>query len=126
MPAMTRPVVWLVDDTESVRKSLTAVLETADMQVRGYSSADAFFKEFTPAANALLVVDHFMPDMNGLELLLELQRKKITVPSIVITGNADTGLEDKVKKAGALMMLHKPVDGDELITLIEKIMAKKS
>jgi FixJ family two-component response regulator len=120
-----RLVVWIVDDAVSVRKSLGAVLETADIIVRDYGSANEFLADFAPAASACLVVDHHMPDMTGLELLLHLRKQGITVPVIVITGKGDAALKARAIAAGAVTMLHKPVDGEELIALIESVMPSR-
>lgn len=118
-----RVVVWIVDDAASVRKSIGAVLETANIQVRDYGSAAEFLADFNPDSPSCLIVDHHMPDMTGLELLLHLRKQGVTVPVIVITGQGDPVLKQKALQAGALTMLHKPVDGDELITLIEGAVA---
>ena len=121
-----RLVVWIVDDAVSVRKSIGAVLETADIAVRDYGSAGEFLADFAPVEPSCLIVDHHMPDMTGLELLLHLRKEGITVPVIVITGGGDAVLKEKAVQAGAVTMLHKPVDGDELITLIESVIADRA
>jgi len=116
-----KAVVWIVDDAESVRKSLAAVLETAAMVVREFPSARAFLSEFDPEEVGCLVVDHHMPDMTGLELLQHLKALGAVPPAIVITGDGDGALKQRVLEAGALAMLNKPVDGDELIVMLEKL-----
>jgi two-component system response regulator FixJ len=116
-----RLVVWIVDDAESVRKSVAVVLETDGIVVRDYGSAREFLAEFEPVASGCLVVDHHMPDMTGLELLLDLRKRGITIPVIVITGDGDALLKEKAIKAGALTMLHKPVNGRELAALIKSV-----
>lgn len=118
-----RLVVWIVDDAVSVRKSIGAVLETADILVRDYGSAGEFLADFAPTQPSCVIVDHHMPDMTGLELLIQLRKQGVTVPVIVITGQGDPLLKQKALQAGALTMLHKPVDGDELIALIEGAVA---
>lgn len=119
----TRFVVWIVDDSVPVRKSIAAVLDTADLVVRDYGSAKEFLADFVPTDIGCLVADHHMPDMTGLELLLHLRRAGITVPFILITGMGNPVLQQKALKAGAVTMLHKPMDADELITLIESMIA---
>jgi len=116
-----RTVVWVVDDVESVRKSIAAVLETANMAVCDYASAADFLAEFKPGAVGCLIVDHHMPDMTGLELLRHLQAQSGAPPTIVISGHADERLRAHVMSAGAVTMLNKPVDADELIELIERV-----
>jgi FixJ family two-component response regulator len=116
-------VVWLVDDVASVRKSIRAVLETADFTVRDFASAKEFLADFRPGSPGCLVVDQHMPDMSGIELLQHLSERGITPPAIVITGQGDSALRAKAMHAGAIAMLDKPVDGVELIELIEATLA---
>lgn len=121
-----RLLVWIVDDAESVRKSIGAVLETDDIAVRDYGSAREFLADFAPVVPGCLVVDHHMPDMTGLELLQHLRKQNIIIPVIIITGDGDDLLKEKAVKAGALTMLHKPVNGNELSALIRSIMPNKA
>jgi two-component system CheB/CheR fusion protein len=107
---------------ESVRKSIAAVLETANMAVCDYASASEFLADFKPGAIGCLIVDHHMPGMTGLELLQHLQAHTTAPPTIVITGHGDDGLRGRLLAAGAVTMLDKPVDADELIHLIERVM----
>jgi two-component system response regulator FixJ len=118
-------VVWIVDDAESVRKSIAAVLETADIAVRDYGSAAEFLADFRTNMTGCLVVDHHMPDMTGLDLLIHLREQNIDMPVIVVTGQGDAVLKQRVEAAGAVTMLHKPVNGNELGALIKKVMPKK-
>jgi FixJ family two-component response regulator len=120
-----RPVVWVVDDVESVRKSLAAVLETATMAVRDFASADDFLAAFRPGAAACLILDHHMPDMTGLELLQQLHAGTGALPTIVVSGHGDDKLREHVMSAGAVS-INKPVDVDELIGLIERVTLKES
>jgi FixJ family two-component response regulator len=119
-------VVWIVDDIESVRKSIAAVLETANMAVCDYASAADFLTEFKPGAIGCLVVDYQMPGMTGLELLQHLKANSGVPPTIVITGHGNDALKQRLVAAGATTMLDKPVDADELIQLIEKVMLNRA
>lgn len=126
MDTAPRLVVWIVDDATAVRKSIGAVLETANIHVKDFGSAGEFLANFSPVEPSCLIVDHHMPDMTGLELLLHLRKEGIGVPVIVITGKGDDVLKGKALQAGAMTMLHKPVDAEELITLIESLIADKA
>jgi two-component system CheB/CheR fusion protein len=117
-----RTVVWVVDDVESVRKSIAAVLETANMAVCDYASAGEFLAAFKPGAVGCLIVDHHMQGMTGLELLQHLKDTSGVPPTFVITGQGNAGLNERLLAAGAIKVLNKPVDGDEIITLIEHVM----
>lgn len=114
--------ICVVDDVESVREALAAVLEAAELPVQVYASAADFLKSAKHPIGCL-VVDQHMPDMTGLELLQQLKSLGNAPPSIVITGQGDPFLRNKVIEAGAITMMHKPVDGDELVTLIERVIA---
>lgn len=115
-----RILVWIVDDVESVRKSIAAALETADVMVHDYPSAADFLADFKPGTAGCLVVDHNMPGMTGLELLQELRRRQGPPPTIVISAHGNQALRDKVMAAGAVAMLDKPVDADELLAVVER------
>jgi len=118
MTVKRRTAVWLVDDTESVRKSLVALLETADMTVWDFSSPKSFLDNFEPGAADFLIVDHHMPDMTGLELLQHLGAREELPLAVLVTAHGDEVLRKQALEAGAIAMLDKPVDGDDLIALI--------
>jgi len=124
--AANRTLVWLVDDVESVRKSIAAVLETANMRVRDYSSAREFLIDFKPGAEGCLIVDHQMPGMTGLELLTHLNAERRAPPTIVISAHGDKALRNRIMAAGAIAMLDKPVDADELIAVVERALVDAS
>ncbi len=93
--------------------------------MRDYGSAAEFLADFSPDITGCLVVDHHMPDMTGLELLILLRNQGIDIPVIVVTGQGDSVLKKKVEDAGAVTMLHKPVNGNELGALIRSVMPNK-
>ena len=116
-------VVWLVDDVASVRKSIRAVLESTDFTVRDFATAKEFLADFQAGSRGCLVVDQHMPFMSGIELLQHLTNCRIAPPAIVITGQGSSALRAKAMQAGAVAVLDKPVDGVELIELIEATLA---
>jgi FixJ family two-component response regulator len=60
-----------------------------------------------------------MPGMNGLELIAALRGAGDTMPAIVMTGRGDSVLREQALKAGAIALLDKPVNGDELRAIID-------
>lgn len=121
-----RTQVWVVDDVESVRKSIAAVLETADMSVCDYPSAAQFLASFRPGTAGCLIVDQQMPGMTGLELLKRLNAEPGAPPTIVISAHGNQGLRDRVMAAGAVALLDKPVDASELIAVVERVLVDLS
>jgi two-component system response regulator FixJ len=118
------PNVIIIDDHDSVRDSLRALLESAGLTVKDYATAAAFLADGPPESGACLIVDIRMPGMGGLELQEELTRRKLHLPLIVITGHADVALAVKAMKAGALDFLEKPFDDDELLASVGRGLAE--
>jgi two-component system response regulator FixJ len=61
-----------------------------------------------------------MPDMNGLDLLEEVIRRKIILPVIVITGHGDIALAVRAMKAGAIDFVEKPFDPEALLASVQR------
>lgn len=114
---MERQRVIIVDDDEAVRDSMRTMLEAEGFTVRCYATADRVLEEPIPT-HACLVTDVRMPGMSGLELQEELNRRKLNLPVIVMTGHADVPLAVKAMKAGAVEFIEKPVMGEILVTAI--------
>jgi len=125
VPDSPQTTIWLVDDNESVRDSTGAFLEAMGMAVEAHPSALEFLEKFTPEVHGCVIADYDMPGMTGLQLLETLRRRGDRVPVIIITGRGDAALEQRVQAAGGVKMLYKPVDGLELVTLIEQALAAR-
>ena len=104
------PIVYVIDDDDSVRHSLEFLLDVAGIRVRSFPSADAFLKASPPLAGACIVTDVRMPGMGGIELIEELKKRGATAPVIVITGHADVPLAIQAMKAGVADFIEKPFD----------------
>src|ERR1043165_3206971 len=107
--------VYVVDDDEAVRDSLGALLEVSGFRVKTFGSAASFLASDLAEEQACLVPDIRMPDMDGLELQLELKRRGSRLPVIVITGHGDVPLAVRAMKAGAIEFLEKPYDDRMLL-----------
>ena len=118
--------VHVVDDEEPVRRSLAFLLATAGFTVRLHESATAFLAVAPSIRDACLVTDLRMPDMNGVELLRQLQARKQRLPAIVITGHGDVPLAVEAMKAGALDFIEKPFDDEVLIGAIKTALARRA
>jgi FixJ family two-component response regulator len=112
-------MVAIVDDEESVRKALQRLLGAAGLNVNSYASAEDFLKSEQLDATGCLVADIRMPGMSGLDLLAELNRKHIPIPTILITAHGDENLRMQAMRAGAVKFLPKPVDGATLVASVQ-------
>jgi two-component system, LuxR family, response regulator FixJ len=118
MPEIEGRGVYLIDDDEAARESLSFLLRTAGLDVRTYDSAVAFLREMPDLKSACVITDVRMPDMSGIDLLRHLRELKIDVPVIVITGHADVPLAVEAMKVGAAEFLEKPFDDDAMLACI--------
>jgi two-component system response regulator FixJ len=116
------PVIVL-DDQKSIRDSLRALLESADLRVLDYATATAFLAAGPPEPGACLLLDIRMPGMTGLELQEELVRRNTALPLIIMTGHADVALAVKAMKAGAMDFLEKPFDDEWLLAGVRRALA---
>ena len=120
------PIVYIIDDDESVRHSLEFLLDVAGIRVRSFSSADAFLKSSPPLAGACVVTDVRMPGMSGVELAEELRSRAASIPVIVVTGHADVPLAIRAMKAGVADFIEKPFDDEVMLTAIHNALARHS
>ncbi len=114
----SEPVVHLIDDDEGVRQAVSFLLATAGFAVRVYESALAFLDALPTVQSGCIITDIRMPGMDGLELQRQLKTRKVALPIIVITGNADVPLAVEAMKAGAVDLIEKPFSDDALLSAI--------
>lgn len=118
------PVVFVVDDDESVRSSLRFLLKTAALESHAFASAAEFLKSYDPAQPGCLVLDVRMPGMSGLELQQDLNLRGAIIPVIFITGHGDIPMAVEAMQQGAHDFLQKPFRDDDLIERIQRALAK--
>ena len=103
-----RSLVSIVDDDESVRESLPDLLKEFGFASETFSSAEEFLASDGIARTQCLILDVAMPGMRGPELQGELNRRKIKIPIIFITGHRDETLGPRLIEQGAIACLIKP------------------
>ena len=124
--ASPAPMVYVVDDDPGMRKSLGRVMESADLAVRLYESADQFLGEYSDATPGLLVLDLQMPGMHGIELLRTLRQRGIHMPVVIVTGTGTVPIAVESMKLGVVDFLEKPVDHRTLLNKVEQALARES
>ena len=105
---MSEAVVHVVDDDESARESLAFLLEAADFEVVSHASAQALLDALPLDGAGCVITDMRMPDMNGLELVRELNARGSRAPIIMITGHGDIPLAVEAMRAGVADFIEKP------------------
>ena len=105
---VTRPLVSVVDDDESVRESLPDLLRALGFAAQAFSSAEEFLASDCVEQTSCLILDIGMPGMTGPDLQRELQRRRQEIPIVFITGRQDETLRPRVLEQGAVECLFKP------------------
>ena len=118
---MTAPtVVHVIDDDDALRDSIQMFLANEGLEVRTYPSADDFLAVLDTAPGGCVVTDVRMPGMSGMDLLAEIARLGVALPVIVVTGHADVPLAVRAMKKGAVDLLEKPFQGEDLIDAVRR------
>jgi FixJ family two-component response regulator len=102
------PIVFIVDDDLSVRRSTERLIQSAGLKVQTFTSAQEFLRSARFDGPACLVLDVRMPGLSGMDLQRELTQTGIHIPIIFITGHGDIPMSVRAMKAGAVEFLTKP------------------
>src|SRR5437016_4089369 len=113
------PIVFVVDDDLSVRRSTERLLRAAGLKVQTFTSAREFLKNPRPEGPACLVLDVRMPGLSGIELQRELPQSGIQIPVIFITAHGDIPMSVQAMKAGAVEFLTKPFRDQDLMDAVQ-------
>lgn len=115
---MTRKVVAVVDDDESVRESLPDLLKSFGFDARSLASAEDFLADGAIDRTDCLILDVAMPGMSGPELQGELLRLGHAIPIIFITAHSDNAALRKAMERGAFAYLTKPFNEPDLLAAV--------
>jgi FixJ family two-component response regulator len=118
------PKVFLVDDDAAALKSLRWLLESAQLQVEDYCSAEEFLEVYDPEVPGCLVIDYRMPGMNGLELQETLLKRGCRHPIIFVTGYGDVPTCSRAYQQGAFDFVEKPVNHEALVGLVHRALGE--
>jgi len=118
------PVIFVVDDDPSVRKSLTRVMTSAGYTVEAFQSARDFLAREPLAGPCCVVLDVRMPGLTGLDLQETLATSGHRMPIVFITGHGDISMSVKAMKGGAVDFITKPFDVENLLEAVHRAVAK--
>lgn len=121
---MAAPVVFIIDDQESIRHALGEMLDVFGYRVETYETADSFLSRCDSSRAGCVVADVRMPGMSGIELVEELTRRRSALPVVLISGHADVPMAVAAIKAGAEDFIEKPVDDVQLVAAINRGLAR--
>lgn len=115
-----KPIVFVVDDDISVRESLELLLRCQGWETETFASAEEFLIRPRPVVPSCLVLDVFLPDLNGLDLQKRLATERTDMPILFITGHGDVPTTVQAMKAGAVEFLMKPFEQNVLLDAIRE------
>jgi len=113
------PVISVVDDDGSLRRSLKNFLRSVGFRVETFASAEEFLTSAQRETTGCLVLDLRMTGMSGFDLLRHLAAAKVRVPAVVLTAHGDEEIRQRCLGAGAVAFLDKPFRGDALLDAVQ-------
>jgi DNA-binding NtrC family response regulator len=120
------PLVCVVDDDVLVRESVEGLFREEGFHVDMFESAEGFLGRTRREAPDCLVVDLMLPGMSGLDLHQELARAGMDTPTILLTGHGDIPTSVRAMKAGAVDVITKPYDADDLLAAVRRAVSRRS
>lgn len=112
-------VVHVVDDDDSVRRSVGFMLKTSGYLVHSYRSGPELLKDARSLDPGCILLDIRMPEIDGMEVHQALQERGVSLPVIIMTGHGDIPLSVKAMKAGAIDFIEKPFEKAVLLDALE-------
>jgi FixJ family two-component response regulator len=118
------PIVFIVDDDDSLRTAMGELLGAAGYRTRGYETTGDFLLNPPGDEPGCVLLDVHLPGPSGLDLQAGLKRHGIILPVIFLTGYADVPTSVRAMKAGAVDFLEKPVTRENLLEAIRRALAE--
>lgn len=125
-PSPDRPssvTIHVIDDDHGIREALRRLLYRAGYDVKTHASGAVFLENYDGAPGCV-ILDLAMPQMRGEVLLEEITRRRLNLIALVLTGYATIESAIRVTRAGALDLLEKPFDNDQLLSTLGNVLSK--
>lgn len=110
--------IFVIDDDESVRHSLTWLLSSISFKAEEFASAQDFLDANISCAHGCLIVDVRMPNMSGLQLQQVLMERNFQLPIIFLSAYGDGRMGAQAIKNGAVDFLQKPYQNQDLLDAV--------
>ena len=118
-PTTSEEICYVVDDDPSMRKSISRLLELEGFKVRAFGEPEDFLNQMATNPVRLVVLDIWMQQMTGMEVLAHLCARWPRTRVIFITGHEDRAAEATVMQAGASGFFIKPLDNEKFISAVQ-------
>ena len=114
------PTIFVVDDDPNVGQAMSDVLQAEGWSVEIHPTAEAFLAAYRSGRRGCVLIDAYLPGMDGLALLQRLSGSGEALPAIMITGDSDVPMAVRAMKAGALDFIEKPVSRENLVQSVAR------
>ena len=120
MPSQTneRPIVHVVDDDASMRGALEGLFDSVGLETQTYAAAREFLATSISDRPGCIVIDIRLPDMNGLDVQVELTEMGVRLPVVMMTGHGDIPMSVRAMKWGAVDFLPKPFHDQDMLDAV--------
>ena len=124
LTSAAEPIVFVIDDDEAMRATLSSLFRSVDLRVELFGSAHEFLQSKLPNTVSCLVLDIRLPGVSGLDFQAELAQAGIHIPIIFITGHGDIPMSVQAMKAGALDFLTKPFRDQDMLHAVTRALER--
>jgi len=123
MSSTPQQIVYVVDDDEDVRDSLQWLLESVDLNVESFATAQAFLDGYQSGQSGCIVMDVRMPGLSGISAQKQLPDYQIDIPLIMISAHGNVDMAVTAMTQGAQTFLEKPFNDQTLLDHVHKALA---
>ncbi|MGI9482054.1 MAG: response regulator transcription factor [Hyphomicrobiales bacterium] len=123
-PRDETPVVFIVDDDESLGEAMRSLFRSIGLKVVVFNNAADFLSQKLPDAPSCLVLDVRLPGVSGLDFQRELAEANIDVPIVFMTGHGDIPMTVRAMKAGAVEFLTKPFREQDMLDAVQAALTR--
>src|SRR5262249_7122822 len=114
------PIVFIVDDDASMRRSIQDLLSSVSLRSEAFATPQEFLDSKRADCPGCLVLDVRLPGMSGLDFQRALAEAGVSIPIIFITGHGDVPMTVRAMKSGAVEFLTKPFRPQELLDAVQQ------
>ncbi len=119
------PIIAVVDDDESIRRSLNRLLRSAGLTVEMFATGEEFLKAADTHRLDCVILDLHMPELGGFDIQDRLVQANARIPVVILTGYDTPESRNRAQTAGVVAFLLKPVDGQVLIDAVKAAVADR-
>ena len=123
---MSKALVMIVDDEEGIRETLSGILEDEGYESITASSGEEAVKKAKEVIPDVVLLDVWLPGMDGIQTLQELKVSHPVLPVIIISGHANIEIAVKATKMGAYDLLEKPLSIEKVLLAVDRALEKRS